>query len=105
MRPHLGVETQRQWSDLPIARTTPALLGLFSLVVLWMNDLVQSRHIVPQATSWYRKTRLTFADAIAAVRREIWHHQASATSRADRDVVEIPAHIWSRMEAALAHAR
>ena len=105
VRPHLGVETQRQWSDLAIARTTPALLGLFSLVVLWMNDLVQSRHIVPQATSWYRKTRLTFADAIAAVRREIWHHQAFAISRSDREVIEIPAHIWSRMEAALANAR
>ncbi|ULH17759.1 hypothetical protein MF271_20345 (plasmid) [Deinococcus sp. KNUC1210] len=30
VRAHLGVETQRQWTDLAIARTTPALLGLFS---------------------------------------------------------------------------
>jgi hypothetical protein len=29
------VETQRQWSDRAIARTTPALLGLYSLVTLW----------------------------------------------------------------------
>ena len=28
VRTHLGVETQRQWSDLAILRTTPALLGL-----------------------------------------------------------------------------
>ena len=27
VRTHLGVETQRQWSDLAIARTTPILLG------------------------------------------------------------------------------
>ena len=27
VREHLGVETQRQWSDLAILRTTPALLG------------------------------------------------------------------------------
>ena len=33
-RAHLGVETQRQWTDLAITRTTPALLGLFSLVTL-----------------------------------------------------------------------
>ena len=33
-RRHLGVETQRQWSDAAIARTTPVLLGLFSLVTL-----------------------------------------------------------------------
>src|ERR1019366_9189766 len=36
-RDHLGVETQRQWSDRAIARTTPALLGLFSLVTIWAN--------------------------------------------------------------------
>ena len=34
VRTHLGVETQRQWSDLAIARTTPALLGLFSWTTL-----------------------------------------------------------------------
>ncbi|HET6260898.1 MAG TPA: transposase, partial [Chloroflexia bacterium] len=33
-RRHLGVETQRQWSELAIRRTTPALLGLFSIVTL-----------------------------------------------------------------------
>jgi DDE superfamily endonuclease len=31
-RTHLGIETQRQWSDLAISRTTPALFGLYSLV-------------------------------------------------------------------------
>src|SRR5208283_2879507 len=35
VREHLGVETQRQWSDLAILRTTPALLGLYSLVTIW----------------------------------------------------------------------
>ena len=30
VRTHLGVETQRQWSDHAIARTTPILMGLFS---------------------------------------------------------------------------
>jgi hypothetical protein len=34
VRAHLGVRTQRHWSDRAIARTTPALLGLFSLVTL-----------------------------------------------------------------------
>ena len=29
VREHLGVETQRQWADLAILRTTPALLGLY----------------------------------------------------------------------------
>src|SRR5580700_2853739 len=39
VRAHLGVETQRQWSDKAILRTTPVLLGLFSIVTLWANDL------------------------------------------------------------------
>ena len=30
VRSHLGVETQRQWSDRAIALTTPVLMGLFS---------------------------------------------------------------------------
>jgi hypothetical protein len=37
---HLGVETQRQWSDLAILRTTPALLGLYSLVTIWAHGLI-----------------------------------------------------------------
>jgi hypothetical protein len=37
-RAHLGLETQRQWSDLAIERTTPALFRLFSLVTLWAAD-------------------------------------------------------------------
>jgi hypothetical protein len=105
VRAHLGVETPRKWSDLAIARTTPALLGLFSLVALWMDDLVNAKRIAPQATAWYRKTNLTFSDAIAAVRREIWHHQTFEMSRPHRDIIEMQAHICSRMEVALAHAR
>ena len=33
-RAHLGLETQRQWSDRAIERTTPLLFGLYSLVAL-----------------------------------------------------------------------
>jgi len=29
VHPHLGVETQRQWPDQAVVRTTPVLLGLF----------------------------------------------------------------------------
>jgi hypothetical protein len=37
-REHLGVETQREWSDAAIVRTTPALFGLFSLLAYWAAD-------------------------------------------------------------------
>ncbi|WP_223427226.1 hypothetical protein [Tateyamaria pelophila] len=70
-RAHLGVETQRQWSDEAIARTTPTLLALYSLISLWACDLLSSAS-TPYAAAWYRKTNLTFSDAIASVRRVLW---------------------------------
>jgi DDE superfamily endonuclease len=104
VRAHLGVETQRQWSDKAILRTTPVLLGLFSLVCLWTHDLSNSRSLQPQTAAWYRKTALTFSDAIAAARREIWRHQIFCRSPPHRDHIKIPRHIWQRMQNALAHA-
>src|ERR1700689_1593769 len=63
VRAHLGVETQRQWSDKAILRTTPVLLGLFSIVTLWANDLYKSqKNFKPRTTAWYPKAVLTFSD-------------------------------------------
>jgi hypothetical protein len=104
VRAHLGVETQRQWTDKAIQRTTPALLGLFSIVTLWADQLSKSRKFKPRTAAWYQKEVLTFSDAIGVVRREIWRHQISFMSRPRRDSVEIPRHIWNRMENALAYA-
>ena len=67
-RAHLGVETQRQWSGLAIARTTPALLGLFSWVTLAAH-LLQSETLLPaRGAAWYTKPLPTFSDALAFVR-------------------------------------
>ena len=38
-RAHLGVESQRQWSDQDIARTTPVLFGVFSIITIWADTL------------------------------------------------------------------
>ena len=76
LRAHLGVETQRQWSERAIARTTPALFGLFSVVTLAADVLnEQQGGIAPRSTAWYAKTNPTFADAIGLVRRHIWAQQ------------------------------
>ncbi len=81
VRDHLGVETQRQWSDLAIARTTPCLLGLFSLVTLLAARLSPETRLAVATAAWYRKKRPTFADTLAAVRREIWREQGFLTSQ------------------------
>src|SRR6266851_264013 len=104
VRAHLGVETQRQWSDKAILRTTPILLGLYSIIALWTHDLAKSRKLKPRTTAWYPKTVLTFSDAIAATRREIWAHQIICISPSHRDTIKIPRPIWQRMQDALAHA-
>jgi hypothetical protein len=89
-RRHLGVETQRQWSELAIRRTTPALLSLFSLVTLFAHQrMAQSMQTVRRA-AWYRKPSPTFSDALAVVRKELWAHATFRRSPADTDTVKVP---------------
>jgi len=85
-RAHLGVETQRQWSDKAIARTTPCLLALFSIVTLLTARLAARERRQVTVTAWYRKPQPTFSDSLAALRRAIWREQALLTSprRGDR---------------------
>ncbi len=71
-RAHLGVETQRQWSDLAIERSTACLLGLYSLVVLLGQALHPDGNIPLQQDAWYPKTHATFSDVLATVRRHLW---------------------------------
>jgi hypothetical protein len=85
-RAHLGVETQRQWSDLAIERSTPCLLGLYSLVVLLGHGLHPDGKIPIQRTAWYPKTRATFSDVLATVRRHVWGGLTFQTSASHPDV-------------------
>lgn len=95
VRRHLGVETQRQWSDAAIARTTPCLLALFSLVTLWTTQSQKSALQV-RASIWYPKPQPTFSDALAAMRRELWSDQFK-TSPPHPDMVKIPRPILARL--------
>ena len=84
VRRHLGVETQRQWSDLAIERTTPCLMALFSIVCLLANSLNNSQTIVPNHTAWYKKKGVTFSDVLAAVRLEIFQKAKLLISHENR---------------------
>lgn len=91
VRAHLGVETQRQWSERAIARTTPALLGLFSLVTLLVDDLLRTGAAFPcRQAAWYSKPLPTFADALALVRRHLWAQMTFPTSPSDAELVKVP---------------
>ena len=91
VRRHLVVETRRQWSDLAILRTTPALLGLFSLVTLWAGQLTRARLTARRSptAAWHDKQQPTFSDAIAAVRRALWCPPHFSMSRRGLGTVEI----------------
>jgi len=72
-RRYLGVETQRQWSDKAIARTTPLLLGLFTWITLVAHTLHSSgQPIIVRQSAWYAKSVPTFSDALALVRWQLW---------------------------------
>jgi hypothetical protein len=91
VRTHLGVETQRQWSDLAIARTTPVLLGLFSLVTLLAHAHARRGKLPVRQAAWYTKPLPTFSDALAIVRQTFWQHLFFQPSHFQGDIRKIPA--------------
>ncbi|TMC16357.1 MAG: transposase [Chloroflexi bacterium] len=96
-RAHLGIETQRQWSDLAIERTTPMLFSLYSLVALFGNALAPGGRLPIAQTAWYRKQTATFRDVFAEVRRRFWNLETFPTSPVDPDVVLLPRSVLDRL--------
>ncbi len=103
-RRHLGVETQRQWSDLAILRTTPALLGLFSLVTLLVHRLLQGKDLPIRQAAWYQKASPSFSDALAFLRLQLWPARVIWRSPAQADLVEIPRGLLDCLTDMLAYA-
>jgi hypothetical protein len=104
LRDHLGMETQRQWSDQAILRTTPALLGLFSLVTLFAQALLQGQPLPVRRAAWYAKELPTFSDTLAFVRQQLWPVSISYLSPSRPDLVEIPRSLIHRLTDTLAYA-
>jgi hypothetical protein len=89
-RAHLGLETQRQWSDQAIARTTPVLLALFSLVTVLALQLSQGRKIPVPVTAWYHKAEPTFTDCLALVRGHLWRARYLVNSAPEAEMMQFP---------------
>ncbi len=103
-RAHLGLETQRQWNARAIARTTPALLSLYAIVTLTAHLLIDKGATCVRNTAWYRKTRPTFSDALALVRRHVWDHLHFSMSHQETDMIKIPRALFERFSEALCYA-
>jgi hypothetical protein len=89
-RAHPGVETQRRWSDRAIARTTPVLLGLYSVVtplaVRWHGEGA----LVADRAAWYAKAEPTSSDCLALAGQWIWRGRITAGSGAETDPLRWP---------------
>lgn len=103
-RAHLGMQTQRQWSVPAIARTTPAILALYSLVTLMARDVLAHHSLPVRQAAWYRKDCATFSDTIALVRRWLWYEEYLSISEKPPDMMEIPTALFERLADTLSYA-
>jgi hypothetical protein len=104
VRRHLGVETPRQWSELAIRRTTPAVLGRFSLGTLFTQQQVRRTPARVRPAAWYPQARPPFADALALVRRELWAPGAFRRSVCEPAMVKVPRAFIEHLTATLCDA-
>jgi hypothetical protein len=96
LRAHLGFETQRHWSRRALDRSTPCLLGLFSLVVLLAYTL-HPAHLPIRHAAWYPKAEATFADALAAVRAHLWASRNGAPPSDACELSDSAATLWASL--------
>ncbi|NBO32458.1 MAG: hypothetical protein EBV05_13000 [Cyanobacteria bacterium WB6_1B_304] len=102
-RSHMGIETQRQWSDRAIERSTPCLFGIFSLVVVMAKRLFPVTLPI-RREAWYEKTEVTYADVLAAVRKHLWLNFKFARSGKLGELGEIPINLFERLLSVAAYA-
>ena len=100
VRAHLGVETQRQWSDPAIFRTTPPLLGLYSVVALYVHQNAERLALSPRRAAWYPKPAATFADAFARLRQHLWFEHFVTSAAVTKVAEPIPPEVLRLIEAA-----
>jgi hypothetical protein len=104
-RRHLGFETQRRWSQKAIARTTPLILALFSIVTLLAMRLRNRQGTLPIRTAaWYAKPRPTFSDTLALVRAHLWRSTNLRTSQGGAQMTIIPRRLLRRLHEAACYA-
>jgi hypothetical protein len=70
-RSYLGLETTRGRSRNTVLRAEPGLLALYTMVV-WLYVELPMRYHRVRVVDWWRKSDVTFSDAITAVRRYLW---------------------------------
>ncbi len=96
-RQYLGIESQRQWSDKAIERSTPILFAVYSIVALMATSLASVDRLKPRQSAWYVKEHIAFSDALSAVRQAIWRSQVFSMSSSEPDIAKIPRPLLQRL--------
>jgi hypothetical protein len=104
VRAHLGFETQRQWNSQAIQRTSPAILGLFSLVTLLAHHLRGDTPLPVRSAAWYTKSQASFSDTIAFVRFYLWTHVQFVKAHSQTNSVPISQAVLHGLVDTLCHA-
>jgi hypothetical protein len=99
-----GFMTQRQWRGFAIRRTTPALLGLFSVVTLFAHGRMMRAAGALRQAAWYHKRGPTFADALVLVRKELWVSATFYGSPERSEMVKVPRAFMERLTDAVCYA-
>jgi hypothetical protein len=86
----LAVESTRNRKKESVLRSFPLLMGLFSIISLWYFDRYKEQPVISTQQPWYHKTEPTFADALIAIRKEIWDQNLFCMSQENHDIIEIP---------------
>jgi len=76
------------------------LLGLYSVVTLYMHQNAERLALSPRRAAWYPKPAPTFADAIGRLRQHLWFERI-VTSAGSADMTQsLPPAVHSIIEAA-----
>src|SRR5262245_38256236 len=103
-RAPLGMATQRQWSAKAVARTTPCVLGLYSLSILLAGRVREQQGLTVRRDAWYAKACVTFSDTLAMVRRWRWAEHHFPLSQTDTDLMKVPRVLFERLTEMLCYA-
>jgi hypothetical protein len=95
---------QRPGNERAIARTTPARLSRYAIITLTAQLLIEQGAPCRRSTAWYRKTRPTFSDAMAVVRRQVWEPIHFSTALQQTDLRKMPRTLCTRFIDAVCYA-
>jgi hypothetical protein len=87
-----------------VPRTTPCVLGLYSLIILLAERMREQHALTVRREAWYAKERVTFSDKLAMVRRWLWAEQHFQLSQTEADMMKVPRSFFERLTETLCYA-